>query len=60
MPGTHVGESAQRAQETDCDEAEDKELPSPGQDLGVLVHHSRDHGLQAPKLQRKCQHGVEK
>lgn len=61
MPsGTHVGEGAQGAQETDCDEAKDEELPSPGQDLRVLIHHSRDHSLQAPKLQRKCQHEAEK
>lgn len=50
-PGcTHVGEGAQRAQEADCDEAEDEELPVPGQDLGVFIHHGGDHGLQAPKL----------
>lgn len=50
---THVGEGAQGAQEADGDEAEDKELPALGQGLGVLVHHGRDHCLQAPKLPRK-------
>ena len=47
---TYIGEGGESSQVAHTHQAEDKQLPSLGQQLGELVYHGRDHSLQTGKL----------